>query len=169
MMNRKVLSIFGLEPFRIGGAEAFARELSRQLGVHRWQSILCFETAPTERVRRFLSLPNVSLEVFERPSQRRWERIKAFGAILRRHRPAILHLHFARYIKAYPWLARISSIEKVFYTDHTSRPEGHLISPLPLWKRQLARALRWPLTSEVCVSDYIQKCILGRASCGPSE
>jgi hypothetical protein len=58
-----VLSVFGVEPRRVGGVETFARELSRQLGEFGCRSVLCFLTEPPEAVREFLELPNVTLEV----------------------------------------------------------------------------------------------------------
>ena len=58
-----LISVFGVEPRRIGGTETFARELSLQLGERGWQSVLCFLCEPSENVRRFLDLPNISFEV----------------------------------------------------------------------------------------------------------
>ena len=63
--KRTVLSIFGLDARRIGGIEIFCRELSRQLGEHGWKSVLVFLCEPSERVRRFLDLPNVQLDVLK--------------------------------------------------------------------------------------------------------
>ena len=60
-----VVSVFGVQPLRIGGTETFARELSLQLGQRGWKSVLCFDSKPGEEVARFLDLPNVSLEVLE--------------------------------------------------------------------------------------------------------
>src|SRR5438445_11443035 len=58
--NQTLLSVFGVEPRRIGGTEMFARELSQQLGETGWKSVLCFLSEPTGDVRRFMELPNVS-------------------------------------------------------------------------------------------------------------
>jgi len=58
-----IVSVFDVEPRFIGGTETYARELSRQLGRQGWRSVLCFVTPPTEEVRRFLDLPNVSIEL----------------------------------------------------------------------------------------------------------
>ena len=55
-------SVFAIEPFRIGGQEAFGRELSIQLGRHGWDSLLCFLKEPPPQVRRYLELPNVRIE-----------------------------------------------------------------------------------------------------------
>lgn len=50
-----VMSVFGLEPSRIGGTETFARELSSQFADHGWQSVLCFQSGPPEEVGRYLN------------------------------------------------------------------------------------------------------------------
>ena len=64
-MSRTVLSAFCVDPFRIGGNEVFCRELSLQLGRRGWRSTLCFLAEPPEAVRRFLDLPNVTLDTIE--------------------------------------------------------------------------------------------------------
>jgi len=160
-MNRTVLSIFGLEPSKLGGAERFAAELSRQLGSLGWKSVLCFLTPPTESVRRCLDMPNVSIEAIGSASKVRWRRMRDLGRLLGRYRPQILHLHFTRYTRAYPWLARLYSVPGVFYTHHGSRPEGYVIQRASLWKRAMTHALHWPLSSEICVSDYTRRCVVG--------
>src|SRR5215813_2253960 len=101
------LSLFGLNPNKIGSQEAFAHELSLQLGAHGWRSILCFAGAPPESVRRYLTLPNVSFAILESPERMRWRTLKHFVAILRRHRPDILHLHYVGFLGLYPLLARL--------------------------------------------------------------
>src|SRR5713226_9169968 len=84
---------FGVKPLRIGGTETFARELSRQLGERGWQSVLCFLSKPTEEVRRFLDLPNISLESVS-DSTNGHRRGSKLTEIVRRHHLEILHLHF---------------------------------------------------------------------------
>ena len=54
---RTVVSVFGVQPFRIGGAETYARELSVQLGRLGWKSVLCYLSEPPDEVKKFLSLP----------------------------------------------------------------------------------------------------------------
>ena len=63
-----LVSVFEVEPFRIGGTETFARELSCQLAERGWTSVLCFQTEPIEQIRRFLDLPNVSIDIYAGPS-----------------------------------------------------------------------------------------------------
>src|SRR5262245_10363586 len=154
-----VVSVFGVDPRRIGGTEMFARELSLQLGECGWQSVLCFLSEPTDEVRRFLDLSNVTFEVLpdstngERPARRQLARI------LEKHRPEILHLHFVSFVTLYPWVAKFKFVKRVFFTDHHSRPAGHVPERAPFWKRAAARIICLPLSRVVCVSDYGYRCM----------
>jgi glycosyltransferase involved in cell wall biosynthesis len=150
--------MFGVAPQRIGGTETFARELSAQLGEHGWQSVLCFLSEPTEEVRRFLDLPNVSLETFTEATNGNHQGNKLSGIVGRYH-PDILHLHFTGFLSLYPWQARLRSVSKVFFTDHHSRPFGYVPAPAPMWKRAAARVINWPLTKVISVSDYGYRCM----------
>src|SRR6267142_4927560 len=100
----KLLSILGINPTRIGGQEAFARELSLQLAFHGWESALCFSGTPPQKVREYMSLPNVSLDVLDSLNQVRWAAINGFAGLLKRHRPKIVHLHYTGFLGPYPWL-----------------------------------------------------------------
>jgi len=156
---RTVVSVFGVKPFRIGGTETFARELSLQLNDHGWKSVLCFLKPPPDEVRKFLDLPNVSIEVLENSTVANWGAAKVLAKILRRHKPEILHLHFTGFLGVYPWLARFLLAKKIFFTDHTSRPAGYVARRAPIWKRLLARVINFPINSVVCVSHYGQNCL----------
>lgn len=154
-----VVSVFGVRPLRIGGTETFARELSLQLQQRDWKSVLCFLRSPPEDVRRFLSLPNVTLEVLENSTDLNFSATTALARIIRRHKPEILHLHFTGFLGVYPWLGRLLSVKKVFFTDHTSRPAGYKPRRAPAWKRTLARMINAPITKVVCVSEYGRRCL----------
>jgi glycosyltransferase involved in cell wall biosynthesis len=154
-----VVSVFGVKPFRIGGTETFARELSLQLQQQGRKSVLCFLKEPPEHVRRFLELPNVSLEVLENSTDLNWSAIRSLAQIIRRHKPQILHLHFTGFLGVYPWLARLMSVKKIFFTDHTSRPAGYLPKRAPFWKRTLTRIINLPVSKVICVSRYGQQCL----------
>ncbi len=154
-----VVSVFGVKPLRIGGTETFARELSLQLEERDWKSVLCFLAKPPEHVRRFLSLPNVTVEVLENSTDLNWNATTALSRILRRHQPEILHLHFTGFLGVYPWLARFLSVKKIFFTDHTSRPSGYELQRAPFWKRGLARLINSPITKVVCVSEFGKRCL----------
>ena len=130
-----LVSIFGVEPRRIGGTETFARELSLQLGERGWQSVLCFLSEPTEEVRRFLDLPNISFEVYASATDSSLKTGKNLAMITRRYRPEILHLHYVGFINLYSWVARLQSVKQVFFTDHHSRPAGYVAIARAIWKR----------------------------------
>jgi glycosyltransferase involved in cell wall biosynthesis len=156
-----VASVFGVEPLRIGGVETYARELSAQLGEFGWDSLLCFLKPPPPPIRRFLELPNVRIEVFEQATRPSLSAAWQMGRILRKHRPAVLHLHFTDTSAAFLWPARFCGVKKVFFTDHISRPEGWTISRRPLWKRIAIRMLHAPITTVICVSEYNRRCLAG--------
>ena len=153
-----VVSVFGVEPIRIGGTETFARELSLQLGQKGWKSVLCFETKPPADVAGFLNLPNVTLEVLKDSTDFNWNATRQLASILRRYRADILHLHFTGFVGIFPWLGQLSSVKKVFFTDHSSRPENYVPARAPFWKRALVRLINFPITKVICVSKYGCKC-----------
>ena len=154
-----LLSVFGVEPRRIGGTETFARELSLQLGERGWKSVLCFLSQPTGEVRRFLDLPNISFAVLANSTDGGREARRNLKQIVRDHRPEILHLHYISFLNLYSWSARLQSVKQVFFTDHHSRPAGHVQSRAPLWKRGVARLINQPLTKVICVSNYGYECM----------
>lgn len=154
-----VVSVFGVRPFRIGGTETFARELSQQLNGRGWQSVLCFLEEPTAEVRQFLSLPNVSIEVLADSTHFSLAATKRLAKIIARYSPEILHLHFTGFLGPYVWLARLLGVKKIFFTDHSSRPAAHALRRAPVWKRAVARAINQPLTKVICVSEYGLRCL----------
>jgi glycosyltransferase involved in cell wall biosynthesis len=164
-----LVSVFGVEPRRIGGTETFARELSLQLGIRGWKSVLTFLSEPTEEVRSFLDLPNISFEVFADSKDGVRNGGKTLGRIIRQHRADILHLHFTGFVSFYPWLARVLSVKKVFFTDHHSRPAGYLPVRAPFWKRSAGRVINSPLTKVICVSKYGYRCMTSYDLLPPSR
>ena len=154
-----LVSVFEVEPLRIGGTETFARELSYQLAERGWKSVLCFQSEPTEEIRRFLDLPNVSIKVYAGPSDSTFKAAKGIARIIREYRPEIVHLHFFGFINPYSWIARLQSVKQVFFTDHHSRPSGYIARRAPLWKRALGRVVNEPLTKVICVSNYGHACM----------
>jgi glycosyltransferase involved in cell wall biosynthesis len=156
---RRVVSVFGVDPIRIGGTETFARELSAQLQQRGWESVLCFLSEPPDDVRSFLDLPNVTIEVLEDSIDLNWKAAKGLARILRRYRPELLHLHFTGFLGVFPWVGKLCSVKKVFFTDQTSRPEGYVPRRAPIWKRGLVRVINMPLTKVTCVSNYGYRCM----------
>ena len=154
-----IVSVFGVEPIRIGGTETFAPELSIQLGGLGWDCVLCFLDEPPVEVQRFLALPNVRIEVLRDSINMSWKSATSLASILRRYSPEILHLHFTGFLGVYPWVARLCSVRRVFFTDQTSRPAGYVLHRAALWKRALVRIINMPLTRVTCVSDYGYRCM----------
>jgi glycosyltransferase involved in cell wall biosynthesis len=154
-----LVSVFGVEPRRIGGTETFARELSVQLGKRGWKSVLCFLSEPTEEVRRFLDLPNTSLNVYATTKDSSFKTGRNLATITRGHRPEILHLHFTGFLNFYSWIVRLQSVKKVFFTDHHSRSAGYVPARAPFWKRVAARFINRPLTKVISVSNYGYECM----------
>jgi glycosyltransferase involved in cell wall biosynthesis len=149
-----VVSVMGVNATYIGGMQLWSRELSLVLDKLGWNSVLCFATAPSEDVKAFLNLPNVSFEVLDKSWELAVAPVKGLRQILKRHRPEIVHLHFTGFVGFYPWLARMNGARKVFFTDQASRPEGFVPQRKPLWKRAVTRMLNAPIEEVFCVSDY---------------
>ena len=156
---RTLMSVFGVEPKRIGGTEMFARELSKQLGERGWRSVLCFLSEPTGEVREFLDLPNVQFAALPNSTNGDFGARLNLMRLLGRHHPEVLHLHFVSFISLYPWVARLRSAQKIFFTDHHSRPEGYQQAGAPFWKRSAARLIGNPFTKVICVSNYGYRCM----------
>jgi glycosyltransferase involved in cell wall biosynthesis len=154
-----VLSVFGIRPSKIGGQEAFARELSRQLNEHGWRSVLCFASFPPEAVRRYLTLANVHLEVLDEAVRPTSTNLRALASMLPRHRPDVLHLYYTGFISPYPWLARLGGVKRVLFTDELSREALQTPRRAPGWKRVAARLINWPLGRVVCASHYVHRCL----------
>ena len=154
--SKTLVSVLGFDPFRVGGGEALAREVSVQLAEKGWRNVLCFLAAPTDPVREYLSLPNVSIEVLPDSWKLAWQPTRGLARILARYRPEILHLQFTGFISPYPWLAKLYGVRQVFFTDQGSRPEGATFPRAPLWRRVGTRVANYPLDRVVCISDYVR-------------
>jgi len=156
---KTVLSLFGIAPTKLGSQEAYARELSAQLARQDWRSVLCFAAFPPEPVVSELTAPNVSIEVLESPERISTRTLRSFAAILRKHRPEIVHLHYVGFLSPYPALARLYSAKQVYFTDHTSRPAGYVPGRARFWKRVATRVINRPVTGVVCVSAFGHRCM----------
>lgn len=152
--NKTVVSVFGHAARRFGASEIFARELSVQLAERGWHSVLCFLEPPSETMRKFFDLPNVSLEVIEDCWQVSGRATVRLYQVLRQYRPGILHLYYTGFLSAYPWLARVMGTSQVYFTDQSSQAEGFLPTRAPLWKRLTMRVINRPIDGVVSVSKY---------------
>jgi glycosyltransferase involved in cell wall biosynthesis len=154
-----VVSIFGLTPRYIGGSEIYARELARQLDAYGWHCVICFLGPPPPEVFHFLDRPNISIEVLENSSAPNFSTIKQFVRIIWKYRPQILHLHLVGFVGCYPWLGRLLSVKRVFFTDHGSHASDYVPRQAPAWKCQVVRFINWPITKVLCVSEYNRACM----------
>jgi len=156
-----VVTVFGLTSRYIGGSENYARELSLQLARYGWKSVICFLAEPPPEVKKYLDLPNITIEVLENAADARprISTLKKLSKILKKHEARILHLHLVGFVGFYPWLARLHGVEKVFFTNHMSQPEGFVPVRSSLWKRVLVRIINWPISKVICVSEYNQRCL----------
>ena len=152
--NKTVVSVFGFAARRYGAGEIFARELSVQLGQRGWHSVLCFLEPPTEAMRKFFDLPNVSIEVVEDCWQLSGKATIRLYEVLRKYRPGILHLYYTGFLSAYPWLAKLTGASRVYFTDQSSQPEGFVATQAPLWKRLAMRMINAPIDGVISVSRY---------------
>ncbi len=153
-----VVSLLGLSPRYIGGSETYARELSLQLGEHGWQSVLCFLEEPPEVVRRYLDLPNVSIEVIKDAVTPSLQAVKALARILKTYRPRIFHMQLVGFLGFYPWVARFLCAQQVLFTDQGSHPSDYVPQRPPLWKRAAVRLINLPLSKVICISKYNYNC-----------
>jgi glycosyltransferase involved in cell wall biosynthesis len=158
----RVVSVFGVNPTRIGGGEVFARALSSRLAERGWESVLCYQSLPEGDVRRFLELPNVTFDVLKDAWKFAARPAVDLAALLKRHPADILHLYFTGFLSPYPWVARLRGVTQVCFTDQGSHPEGYVATRRPAWKRLAARALNLPLNQVICISDYNVDCMLRR-------
>ncbi len=149
-----VLTLLGLSSRFVGGSETYVRELSRQLGEHGWQSIICFLDEPPEHVRQFLYRPNVSIEVLPNAVTPNSHSFRGFAALLRRYRPNIIHVQLVGFVHFYPWLAKLLFAKKVFFTDQGSHPSDYVARRAKLWKRVAVRVINQPMSKVICVSRY---------------
>jgi glycosyltransferase involved in cell wall biosynthesis len=160
--RRTVISVCCLRPFRIGATEIFARELSKQLAELEWNSVLCFSDDPPEDVRRFLAAPNVSIETIPYPWDWNGHAAARLARIIRRYRPAILHLYFTGFVTPYPWMAKLLGCEKVYFTDQTSLPEGFIPGRAQAWKRAAVRVINAPIEQVISVSRFSLRAFICR-------
>ncbi len=147
----------------------FARELSSQLHRFGWRSVLCFLDEPPAAVRRFLDSPGTSIEVLAGAVRPRPAALLDTAGLIRKHRPDILHLYFTDFLTPYPWLASFLSVRRSFLTDQTSRPEGYLPRPAPLWKRAVGRLINRPFDAVIGISDYNARCCAIRGFVAPQR
>jgi glycosyltransferase involved in cell wall biosynthesis len=151
-----VLSMCHIDPSRIDGTAMFARALSAELRPRGFASVFCFPSEPAAGVRDFLKASDVTVHVEPAVFDGRvTHSARRFLQLLRRYQPSIVHLHFMGFMSPLPWLARLHGVEKFFFTDHGSRPEGARPTPPPAWKMMAKAIVRHPVDRVIAPSDYV--------------
>jgi glycosyltransferase involved in cell wall biosynthesis len=69
---------------------------------------------------------------------------------------------FTEFISPFPWLAKACSVDRVYFTDQGSQPEGYIPARAPLWKRMAFRFINQPLTGVISISEYNAKSMRAR-------
>jgi glycosyltransferase involved in cell wall biosynthesis len=82
--------------------------------------------------------------------------------VLRRYRPRIVHFHYTPFVSSLPWLSWLCGAEKVFFTDHSSRPAGHRQRRAAAAKRWVVRLVNRPLSKVISVSEFGRRSFVNR-------
>jgi glycosyltransferase involved in cell wall biosynthesis len=157
-MSKTLLFIIGVTPNKIGGNERFARELAAQMAETDWKLVLCFEAAPTKRVRRLFDTSNVTFEVISSQFFGFKECFQLIRLILR-YKPTVLVYAFNGVLRFIPWTASFLGVRTIVYNDHSSRPLQTARASTRAWKRTLGRLITFPLDGVICVSDFVSQCV----------
>jgi glycosyltransferase involved in cell wall biosynthesis len=158
-MSKAMIYIIGIAPSKIGGIERFTRELAVQMEKYGWKLVLCFETAPSERVRQFFDISNVFFEVIDNQSSAGIRQYSQLVRLVVRYRPSVLVYAFNGVLRLIPWIAKLLGVRTIFYNDHSSRPYRRAPAATPGWKRALGRLITLPLDGVICVSDFVGRCV----------
>ena len=155
-----VVSVFGVQPLRIGGTETFARELSVQLGRRGWQSVLCFESKPSARCGELFRSPERDFggagkirPALIGPRLNNWQH--SYGGINPR---------FCTCTSSALWACSpgwpVSHPLRRFSLPiiHLVRP-NYILSARRFGSAALVRLINYPITKVICVSKYGCHCM----------
>ena len=155
--QRKPRLLFAVasSPNRIGGIEAFAAELARQLKEKGWDLTMCFEDSPPPLVEAFLLAPgNVQLIVMRDQEGMSFASARSFFHLLREHKPNVLLYSLGGAVRWWPLLARVMGVQRTVYWDGTSRTAA------TIHYRASARVklLMQSLSRSVCATKFVKAC-----------
>ena len=151
-MRHRVFLAFAVSPSKIGGLEAYARELATQLQPHGWDLVVCFETEAPPAVREFLLSPgNVTLVSLASQSSMSVTTNLAMLRLLRRHRPDVLVYSIGGVVRWWPLLAKSIGCRSLYW-DGTSRTR----SAMNYRARAHVRWMMKPLDRSLCVTKFIE-------------
>jgi glycosyltransferase involved in cell wall biosynthesis len=153
---RKVLWFVGIAANRIGGIELLVREAASQLRECGLETIVVFNAEPTSKVRSYLAMPGLTIESLAGLEVSGWRNNAGIRALLKKHRPHIVHWQFLIALSPIPWMSWWYGAKEVCNTIHSSLPEGYSPSRAPFWKIFIARIINLPLTHVFCISNYVK-------------
>ena len=153
----RLIFALGLAPQKIGGLEKFLLHLVIALDAAGWDSVLCFDGPIAAEFREYIASPYVMIESLDNQGHLGLACAGKLWKLLRKHKPQTFVYAFHGVMRSFPWLAKIAGCKRVFFNDHSSRPQGQVATPLNLSKRIVGRILAAPLTAIVSVSDFTRR------------
>lgn len=152
-----LMYVLGMAPQKIGGIEKFLRYFVIALDAAGWDSVLCFDGPVAEEFRSYVAFPFVKIEALDNQGHLGLSCAKPLWRLLHKHRPQVFVYAFHGVLRCFPWLARCAGCRRIYFNDHSSRPEGQLAKPMVLPKRIVGRILTSPLTAILSVSDFTRR------------
>ncbi len=149
--------VLGMSSTKIGGMERFLRGLSVEMDAAGWDTVLCFDGVPPPELEQYLRLPFITLESVPNQDGLGRGAAKPLWKALKRHRPRVFMYAFHSVMRVFPWLAKLSGAERIYFNDHSSRAQGLVPRPLRIDKRVVARILTMPLTGIISVADFTRR------------
>ena len=155
--RKSLLYVVGIHPNKVGGIEIFARALAERLDRLGWDVVFCFESLPGGDAKSYLDLPNARFEALADQGRLSLEHSIAIARMILKYRPTVFCYSFNSILRLYPWIARLLGVGRIYFNDHSSRPLGWVPKHLPAWKQAIARAITFPITAVICVSDFVRR------------
>jgi glycosyltransferase involved in cell wall biosynthesis len=157
-LNPTVVSVFHLNPRKLGSMEEYAVALSRSLLERGWRSVLIFSGPPVPEVESLFEQAGATVEVFRGRDNFRQD--MDLLRILLKYRAEVLHFHFFEHYSLLPLWASLARPKLLAFTDHFRQPQP--IGPLTrlecfLWDRVFFRLLRVQI---LAVSEHIKRTLV---------
>jgi glycosyltransferase involved in cell wall biosynthesis len=156
-MSNTLIYVIAITPNKFGGIERFTQELAVQMEEYGWKLVLCFETKPTEQVRRCYAASNVFFEALDNQSSADIRQYSKLVRLVVRYQPKVFVYAFNGVLRFMPWTVKLLGVGTIFYNDHSSRPYQHCPGAASWWKRALGRIITFPLDGVICVSNFVNR------------
>ena len=153
----KLMFVFGLATRKVGGMEKFMRYFTLELDRRGWDTVLCFDGLIADNMRDYFHHPAVTLELVDGQKDLGREAAPVLRQLLRKHRPRVMIYAFHGVLRVFPWMARLAGVQRIFFNDHSSRPMGVVVRPMPRAKRIAGHILTAPLTGIISVCEFVKR------------